>query len=153
MASNLEKASAITGIILGIFGLIFGFNQWRLNTIQEKNMNNEEIRIEYEKIILMIESGKECKEYLAEKASNQEYITTLEKYNCFKIDSIFCTKLDHFIAEYETTETLSAIEYYISYYDNKKFTDLHYRNQYLDEISKLKIRKQEVLKAISLNQN
>lgn len=152
MSKSLNKWSAIVGIIVGVIGIAFGAWSLHYSKRQDDNLEQSKLRKEYEDIVLLIEQGKTCKKQLVEKAAKGESITIQEKYECFKIDSLSCVSLEYFIDKHESIETLSAIDYYIAYYENKKTDNDNYRNLYEIEVVKLKERRTEVLKKISQKQ-
>jgi hypothetical protein len=154
---NRSKRLNNWGIVIGIIGTITGIilSLWALSYSKKQvdDLEKNSLRKEYENIVLIIEQGKTCKNQLIEKSLKGNSVTKIEKYECFKIDSISGRLLEKFIMDHETIETLSAIDYYIAYYDNKKTTNEVNQILYQAEIKKLKERRKDVLEIIYRKSN
>jgi len=144
---NYKKITLLFALIAALAGLFTIYNS--VNQIGETNLTKSQN--ELNNIVLMIEKGKQCKNNLVEKKIEGEEVTYEDKYNCFKQDSIFCKKMEDFIDKNRGVEVITAIDYYISYYENKKVNKPEYRIKYKNEIEKLKYRKLEALQRIAKN--
>lgn len=135
---------ALIGALAAIFTIYTN-----LNEIEEVKITKAQNELEL--ILKMIEEAKQCKENLVYKKVKGKVVTYEDKYTCFYQDSIFCRKIEAFIDKNKGPDVLTAINYYISYYENKKVNKPEYMIKYKQEIEKLKHRKLQALQRLTKN--